>query len=78
MVEICSNNTRRIEEMASRLGVGTGRGWYSDASAIVALAGRMPDGVSREVFADLSKHYKSQAKYPYSRRGDLFTHPECS
>jgi len=60
IVDACGGNAGRIEQLAERLGVSTGRGWYPDAVAITQLAARLPSGVPREAFDELVAQYRSQ------------------
>ena len=60
IVDVCGHNAERIEQLAQRLGVGTGSGWYPDARAIVQLAQRLPYEVPREVFSEMAAQYRSQ------------------
>jgi hypothetical protein len=53
VVTACANNAARIEQLAQRLGVGTGRGWYCDTAAIVKCMTGMP----REVLVELAEQY---------------------
>ena len=60
VVTACANNAARIEQLAQRLGVGTGRGWYCDTAAIVKCMTGMP----REVLVELAEQYGAALSEP--------------